>query len=361
MNKTDFKIFSLLLMCIVFLGLSSAFIDIIDQTRIIFAPKVKEAPIAPAIPTVPYIPQFVLISFDGSRSNDIWKDIRSLKDEMRASSTPVNFTHFINAAYFLTSNTRHLYKGPGKEIGKTNIGVSEDLEHIRTRINEINIAIAEGDEIEPHTVGHFSGIGWTREQWKEEFASFNDIMFRLETIYPEAHLPRLTLATSSIIGFRAPYIDKSPGLYEALHDLHMRYDTSEIGTGADWPTKDESGLWHIPLGTMKTGKAQRNVLAMDYNIYFQDSKALDIIKKGTPEWQTIHEDTLLAFLGYFNTNYSGNRAPVLVGYHFEGWNDGAYWEAMKSFTRQVCGKPEVRCGTFRELVDYLDKNGVPKK
>lgn len=358
MKKNDFKIFYSLVLCIILLGLATALKNV--HITFLTAPLQKSVTDDSKSTTTP---QFVLISFDGARSVDTWKELRLLRDEESAKGVKLNYTFFMNAAYLLTPETKYLYHGPGKEVGKSNIGFSEDLAHLRIRINEMNLAIAAGDEIAPHTVGHFSGGLWSKEEWKEELTYFNQIMFGLDTMYseyPDANLPKLNLSKKDIIGFRAPYLDKSPGLFEALHEMHFRYDSSEVGTGNAWPIKDAEGMWRIPLGTIHLGPDKTPSLAMDYNIYMHDSQAKNLIKKGTPEWKTAYDETLAGFLGYFNQNYSGNRAPVLVGYHFSTqWNDGVYWEVMKNFVREVCGKPDVRCGTFRDLVDYLDLHGTP--
>jgi hypothetical protein len=64
---------------------------------------------------------------------------------------------------------------------------------------------------------------------------------------------------------------------------------------------------------------------------------------------------LETYLQYFDSNYNGNRAPLHIGHHFSLWNGGAYWEAMKEFALTVCKKPEVVCGTYKELADFMDK------
>lgn len=318
----------------------------------------KHIPPPPARLT--YIPQFVLISFDGSKSIDLWKDLRAFKEEIKASGKRLNFTHFMNTAYFLTAETRNLYTGPRHSAGYTDIGVSDGIEDIRARINEVNLAVLDGDEIAPHTTGHLSGRGWSKEEWETELISFTTILFGLGILYPEANLPVLNLKPEDIWGFRAPYLDISTGLYEALPTLGYKYDTSEVGIGNDWPSRDGAGLWRIPLGMLYVGPFRVPVLAMDYNLYMHHTQAQDTLRKGTPEWKVAYTEMLEAWREYFNRNYSTGRAPVLMGYHFGKWNDGLYWEVMKEFSREVCGKLEVHCGTFKELIQYMEEYGVPK-
>lgn len=322
--------------------------------------EVEEVETIPTAKVYSYIPQFVLLSFDGSKSVDMWRKIRVFKTEMTTFDKPINFTHFINAAYFLTEETKDLYTGPNKIRGTSEIGFSDDLESLKKRIVEVNKAKESGDEIASHAVGHFSGSYWSKEDWLEEFNSFENILFDLPNIYPNENLPILNLARTDIVGFRAPFLDKSSGLYEALHEKHFLYDTSEVGrSNEDWPRKDKEGLWHIPMGNLNF--EGRTILAMDYNLWMHHMRTGENdLKRGTPEWDRVYKKLLKSFLDYFDENYNTNRAPVLIGYHFEEWNGGVYWEALKEFAREVCGKPEVECKSFKELVEYMEEYGVPK-
>jgi hypothetical protein len=357
MSKNDLKIFNLLVLCIILLGLASA-VQNVKFLPIIF--KKKEVPPPPPPERLTYIPQFVLISFDGGRDNKLWNDLRVFREEMKSVGKRINYTYFFNTAYLLTPETHNFYVGPNGS-GQTNIGNASNVEDIRLRLMEMNKAIAAGDEIAPHTTGHFSGRYWTKDEWRNELDSFDAILFGVDKLYPDANLPKLNLKPEDVIGFRAPYLDKSPGLYEMLHENpRYKYDTSEIAEGDAWPTRDAQGLWHIPLGTLYVGQYKSPVLAMDYNLYVRDSQAQDWFTKDSEAWTKMHDEQLTAWLEYFNRNYTKNRAPVLMGYHYGQWNDGVYWSVMKDFAREVCGKPEVVCGTFKDLIKYLEEYGVPK-
>jgi len=355
-KKSNFKTFYFLIFCIVLIGVVAA----LQEVDVRFGPLRKKEVKVEEPARLTYIPQFVLISFDGSRATDVWQDLRTFKEGMKKEGKHVNYTHFINASFFLTPQTKYLYKAPGQPEGKSNVGFGSSVEDVRARITEVNLAIASGDEIEPHTVGHFSGRYWSKEEWKQEFESFNHVIFHLDKIYPEENLPKINLEPKDIIGFRAPYLDLNTNMFEALHELNYKYDTSGRAVGNEWPTKDAAGMWRIPLGTLFIGPNRIPVLAMDYNLYEFHTHAVDKLKKGTPEWQQAYDEVLNGWLEYFNRNYTAGRAPVLVGYHFGYWNDGVYWEALKEFIRQTCGKPEVHCGTFKELVGYMEEYGVPE-
>jgi hypothetical protein len=68
---------------------------------------------------------------------------------------------------------------------------------------------------------------------------------------------------------------------------------------------------------------------------------------------------LQTYLAYFRSNYAGNRAPLNIGHHFFDYQDGAYREALETFARTVCGLPEVRCATYAELADFMDRLDAP--
>ena len=67
---------------------------------------------------------------------------------------------------------------------------------------------------------------------------------------------------------------------------------------------------------------------------------------------------LATYLNYFRANYTGNRAPLHIGHHFFGYQNGAYNEALKSFARAVCGLPEVRCVSYAKLADFMDRQSA---
>ncbi len=351
--KKDHHVRLLLLCCfvfVVFVGIDWAIVLI----------KYKSEPKNP--PILGYVPQFVLLSFDGSKAVSMWKETRSFEREMNKDKKILNFTYFINAAYFITPDKANLYQAPGHPRGESNIGFSEDLDNLRARIEQVNVAVADGDEIASHTAGHFWGGTWSKEDWQKEFVSFDDLLFGIARHYPDTTLPTLHLDPKDIIGFRAPALSINSSLYSVLGERHFLYDSSEISQGKNdiWPTKDEKGIWHIPLGIVFLDRGASPVVAMDYSIreHVHSLSATDF-RKGTPEWKATYDDVLGSYLRYFENNYKGTRAPVLIGHHFEAWDDDLYFEVMKAFAREVCSKPEVRCGTFRDLVLYMNEYGVP--
>jgi len=303
-------------------------------------------------------PQFVVFAFDGSKSNDMWEETRAFARQMTEAGTPLHFTYFINGVYFIPKERASIYQGPHHAPGQSAIGWAESPASILTRATEVNQAFAEGNEIGSHATGHWDGSAWSKADWEQEFAEFYKLVFHAPENNPElgdkAPGAAVTIGEQSIVGFRAPELGVSDGLYPTLKELGYRYDASQVANGDTWPVRGKAGLWEFPLGSMKIGTPPHWTISMDYSVYTLQSGAVDDAKKGTLLWQKYHDDMLNAYRAYFEKNYAGNHAPVFIAHHFAKWNDGAYWEAMKDFAKEVCGKPEVQCVTYSRLADYMD-------
>ena len=307
-----------------------------------------------------FTPQFVVLSFDGSKSVDMLNETLEFERKMIAKGKALHFTYFINGAYFLAPENSYLYTGPGQKSGVSKIGFSDKASDIADRVSAFNMAFREGNEIASHLVGHFNGIRWTYDSWKQEFTSFNDILSNVQKYNSSVPIPPLEFSPSAITGFRAPDLSVNENLYKILQNFHFTYDASGIGLIEDWPHKDNYGIWHIPLGSIYIGLKRVPTISMDYSIWSYQSQNINIAKKGSALWTAFHDEVLSAYMDYFNSNYNGSRAPIIIANHFSKWNDGVYWEAMKTFAERVCGEANVRCVTFKELVNYLNTYGVPK-
>ncbi len=299
-------------------------------------------------------PQFVLLAFDGSYNNGFWNESRAF-----AKAEGVKFTYFINPVYYVARPNNmscvngQAYKAPDQGPGKSAIGWGDDSNDIKLRLEQTALANAEGHEIASHAVGHWNGSSWSESGWDGEFAAFNTMFFNAARI---AGIPAVNLGfdKDDIVGFRAPQLGHSPGLFRTLAKNNFTYDTSKSDAANYWPKKDANGIWNMALARLKIAGSGKNTLSMDYNFYVADSRGVndpDSANHARYERQMV--DTYMA---YFQSNYYGNRAPVHIGHHFSKWNGGAYWKAMKTFTQRVCGLPEVKCGTYKELVAFMNQN-----
>jgi hypothetical protein len=256
---------------------------------------------------------------------------------MRAKNKPVDFTYFISGVYFLPYSQRNTYHPPRNPVGFSNIGFAINQADVDKRWLEVNGALSEGHEIGSHLVGHLKGTMWSETDWRQEFDEFKKMV------------------PINMVGVRTPFLSRNDNLYKLLPKIGYRYDASGVGKLGQWPMKDKYGIWEVPLVIINIPGTGKSALSMDYNLFLVQSGAKESVKKGTPGWSTLYQQTLGSYLNYFNTNYNGSRAPVIIGHHFSLFNDGVYFEALKTFAEEVCGKPEVKCSTFSELVRYLDR------
>ncbi|MEI6480535.1 MAG: hypothetical protein WCO12_03390 [bacterium] len=299
-------------------------------------------------------PQFVLLSFDGSKSIKMWQDTRGFAKEMNAKGKPLHFTYFINSIYFITKENADLYKSPREKVGVSRIGFADSKEDIVERIKQVSGAIEEGNEIGSHSAGHFNGSEWNYEEWQQEFISFENLLFGAQKNNPDIALQPLPIIPRDVVGFRAPELGVNNDLYKTLQKFNFLYDASGVALPGAQPKKDEYGIWHIPLNTIHIGKDNSPAVAMDYSLWMHQSQGQETAHKGTLLWDEYFNEVEKAYMEDFNENYKGGRGPIVIGHHFSLWNDGVYWEAMKSFAEEVCGMKDVRCTTFREYVSYLN-------
>jgi hypothetical protein len=302
----------------------------------------------------PKPPQYVVLAFDGSKSLDMWNATRDFAKSETAAGRPLKFTYFINAVYYLADQNKAQYHGPHVSAGRSAIGFGGTAKDVLARFDQTNLARQEGNEIANHAAGHFDGSKWSEADWKNEFDQFYDLlfnMFGLNRAEPTKKFPRgWTFSQRDIIGFRAPQLGKSAGLFQALPQFGIRYDTSYTGKATAWPKKRD-GLWYFPLASIPVAGTGRKTLAMDYNFYYMQSGA-----KSNPRMSGDYEEQMYqSYINYFQGNYRGNRAPINIGHHFSLWNGGAYWRAMQRFAQAVCGQPDVKCVTYEELLGELDK------
>ena len=295
-------------------------------------------------------PQFVMLAFDGCIELKSWQDLIDFAAAMNRDGKPLHFTCFVSAVGYIEDPNRTVYQGPGQRRGYSPINFGGSAEDVRKRVDYINAFYASGHEIASHAVGHFNGAHWSAAQWEQEFAAYRGILENTGPNQARAGADKVDAPFAKIVGFRAPYLATGPGLYEALRRGGYRYDTSGISYSDRWPEKLD-GLWRFNLVQLKISGLGRTTLSMDYNFFVaHGGRVVDAARA-----EVFKSQMLATYLDYFRTNYAGNRAPLNIGHHFEAYQGGVYNEALKAFARQVCGLPEVKCVTYGELADFMDR------
>jgi peptidoglycan/xylan/chitin deacetylase (PgdA/CDA1 family) len=301
-------------------------------------------------------PQFVIMAFDNCTELERWKELSEFAAEMNGSGKPLHFTFFVSGVNFIADDKASVYEPPNRRRGASQIGFGGTADEVARRVAYINDLYRDGHEIASHAVGHFNGSGWSAADWMQEFSSFRDILTSVAANNGLDSTVKFAFPPSEVIGFRAPYLATSAGLYTALKDDGFRYDTSSDSAPGDWPDK-VGGLWRFNLAELKLADSGRHALSMDFNFFAAQSR--EVVDPARRD--AFREEMLQTYLAYFHSNYAGNRAPLNIGHHFFDYQDGAYREALEMFARTVCGLPEVRCATYTELADFMDSLDAPTR
>ncbi len=125
-------------------------------------------------------------------------------------------------------------------------------------------------------------------------------------------------------------------------------------TGLSWPHKDpQFGIWQMGMSTFPMhGPDNRPLITMDHNFYYRQRKASSA--GVTVEQSKADSDVVLGtYRDMYHAALTGNRAPLILGNHFNEWNNGAYQDAMANFLKATCGRPETYCVPFVDLVAWL--------
>ncbi|WP_354640768.1 hypothetical protein [Kitasatospora camelliae] len=299
-------------------------------------------------------PQFVVFSWDGAGEldNRLFTRFRQLAKDHDAA-----MTFFLSGIYLVPESKKSLYHPPQHPVGASDIGYLSDA-HIRDTLEQLHAAWLEGHEIGTHFNGHFCGPNgggrWSPEDWDSEIEQAMSFVMNWKTNTGYTDLPALPFDyRRELIGGRTPCLEGQRGLLPTAAKRGWKYDSSGPGGLQVWPQKFQGGaLWDMPLQSIPFPGHSFQVLSMDYNIMYNQSGSNthgDASRHAA--WQVQARDSYLAG---FERAYTSNRAPLIIGNHFEEWNGGIYMNAVEEVLKAVAGKPEVRLVSFRQLVEWLE-------
>ncbi|GGY95428.1 hypothetical protein GCM10010300_44260 [Streptomyces olivaceoviridis] len=298
-------------------------------------------------------PQFVVFSWDGAGedSQKLFSHFREVAKENNAT-----MTYFLSGVYLLPEEKRDLYKPPQHSPGRSDIGFNDE-QGITDTLKQVRLAWLEGNEIGTHFNGHFcgpeGGVGtWSVEEWKSEIAQAKNFVksWRTNTGMKRA-APLPFDYDKELIGARTPCLEGRKNFVKAARQLGFRYDSSGVNDQV-WPKKKKEGLWDLSMQLVPFPGHTYEQLTMDYNFMVNQSGTKTQGDPGKFDyWGAQMRDGLVK--GFYRA-YDGNRAPLIIGNHFESWNGGTYMRAVEDVVKAVCTKPEVRCVSFHQLADWLD-------
>ncbi|WP_086765641.1 hypothetical protein, partial [Streptomyces bobili] len=272
-----------------------------------------------------------------------------------AKDNNATMTYFLSGVYLLPEHKRDLYKPPQHSPGRSDIGFNDE-QGIADTVKQLRQAWLEGNEVGTHFNGHFCGKGggvgeWSVEEWKEEIAQAKQFVKTWKTNTGMAKAAPLPFDyDKELIGARTPCLEGQENFRKAGRELGFRYDTSGVNNQV-WPGKKE-GLWDLSMQLVPFPGHSFEQLTMDYNFMVNQSGTAT---QGDPAKHEYWGDQMRdGLLRGFQRAYDGNRAPLIIGNHFESWNGGTYMRAIEEVVENVCTKEEVRCVSFRQLADWLD-------
>ena len=299
-------------------------------------------------------PQFVVISFDGSCSNDIIRHYLDTADQVGAK-----FTFFVSGLCLLPEAQRYLYQTPGRDAGSSAIGFADDAQEVVQRIANYTEAYNKGHEIGTHFLGHWcepndgAVNSWGTAEWQSEFQQDIGFMDNWAANNGVTNPTPLPFNHSVMQGARTPCLEgQRDVMYPIFAENGFTYDASNPGM-LQWPSKNDYGLWEFPLQTMKVVGYDTSNLSMDYNFLCAQNDCQQEADQATCD--KIEQSTYDSLMAALGAVYNGNRAPFFFGNHFNTWVCGAYQNALTRFIIDAKAMyPDVQFVSNADLVKWLD-------
>jgi hypothetical protein len=88
---------------------------------------------------------------------------------------------------------------------------------------------------------------------------------------------------------------------------------------------------------------------MDYNLWF----SLNGGREDATRSADFAAKTMDTYRAVYQAAFNGNRAPLVVGNHFNDWAGGAFSTAVERFMGEVCTRPETVCATYSEVIRWM--------
>ena len=300
-------------------------------------------------------PQFIVVSFDGVGWHEKWQHWFGV-----AKQVPFHFTGFLSGTYMLSDQTKMAYQGPGHSPGKSSISWNSATD-LPVEIADLNEAYTSGNEIGSHFNGHFcagaepSGNQWTTADWNNELDQFFSLVKNVKKNNPGVTMPDLKFDGSVVKGERTPCLEgHAEDLFPALTAHNMTYDSSFTRTGIAWPKKSpQNGIWGMGMATFPIHGTDHQQITMDYNFYYSQRQASST---GVTQAQSDTDAAQVqgTYDDMYNAAYNGNRAPLILGNHFNAWNNNAYEKALTGFVLDKCGQPNTHCVPFRDVIAWME-------
>jgi hypothetical protein len=288
-------------------------------------------------------PQFVLFSFDGAVSKEHWDRVLPLAKQVNA-----HVTGLLSGVYLIADQDASRYTGPGHPVGESSIGFGGSREDIAKRIDYLNEVVAAGHEFGTHYNGHFCqgdepSVGrWSTQQWNDELDQFFAIVAK-------AREQGFKLDPATIRGGRTPCLEGDwQQAFPSMRANGLLYDTSHVSLGVTWPAVQD-GMWEFAMPEVRVPALGKQVVMMDFNLWYTLNGAADAPGRA-PEFTRVVVGT---YRSVYRAAFNGNRAPLVIGNHFNEWAAGAFSGAVEQFMGEVCREQDTVCATYTEVIQWM--------
>ncbi len=297
-------------------------------------------------------PQFVVVSFDGACRQSLFQHYLDL-----GAATGSRFTFFLSGLCLVPDVQRSLYHPPHRPVGTSNVGFAK-ASLVPQRIRNMTKAFNDGYEIGTHWLGHFCNapsVGtWTSADWQSELDQARFFLDHWAEINDNKD-SSLTLPFSSASwkGDRTPcLLGIKSQMYPVFAKAGFTYDASGAGSLV-WPRRTQGyPMWAFPLQRIKVVGYGRSNLSMDYNLLFVQNGGNPKAPPAT--CAKIEESTYQSFMQALQAVETHNRAPFMVGNHFNDWACNSYTAALSRFVTDAhADYPDVRFVTFDYLARWM--------
>ncbi len=299
----------------------------------------------------------MVFSFDGTGWDQKWQYWFGVMKKV-----PLHFTGFLSGTYMLSGQTKAKYQGPGHGVGKSSIAFDAPSD-IPVEIGNLNKSLALGNEVGTHFNGHFcddnppGGNDWNAADWNNELDQFFGLVKNVDV--NNGITAKVNLTAAEVRGERTPCLTgHKADLYPALEAHGMDYDSSFTRTGLSWPVKSTDGkIWEMGMSEFPLHGTGHPLITMDYNFYAQQEPAT-VAGGAVPSPARSRADSAQVLATYQDmlkaAQTDGVNEPIIIGNHFNAWNNNAYSDAVGNFALSACANPAVHCVPFRDLVDWMN-------
>ncbi|WP_245744222.1 polysaccharide deacetylase [Lentzea fradiae] len=290
-------------------------------------------------------PQFVLFSFDGAVSEKHWNKVLPI-----AKAKNARVTGLLSGVYMVSDQDKSQYQPPaGLKRGLSDIAFGGSRQDIAHRIGYLNRVIEDGHEIGTHYNGHFCSGGSQPSVDKWDTKAWNDELDQFAQIVDKSRASGLKLPEGAVRGGRTPCLEGNwDQAFPAMAAHGLVYDTSQVALGVQWPFV-QNGVWEFPMPEVRVPALGRQVVMMDFNLWY----ALNGAKEEPERADEFAQIVFNTYKSVHRAALDGNRAPMVVGNHFNEWNGSAFSNAMEQFLEYVCDKPETVCATYTEVIQWM--------